>query len=227
MEYTDFSRILMHLRKDKGISQKKAADDLGVSQSLLSHYEKGIRECGLMFLIRAADYYNVTVDYLLGRSYDKNGTTISLDELPDENAVKGNTGVRSMLPTLNKKLISNSISIIMDTLSKIDNKNLTTEVSSYLSVAVYKMFRMLYNSNNANPKSLFGADESSYTYMSDASMNQSQAKIQRILNEMSSDEKDEYIKLDEQSLITNYPSYVSSLHNLLQNTENKIGARKK
>ena len=44
---SDFPRVLSLLRKEKGISQKEAANQLGVSQALLSHYEKGIRECGL------------------------------------------------------------------------------------------------------------------------------------------------------------------------------------
>ena len=38
----DFPRILTLLRKEKGISQKQAAQELNVSQALLSHYEKGI-----------------------------------------------------------------------------------------------------------------------------------------------------------------------------------------
>ena len=50
----DFPRILTLLRKEKGISQKTAAGDLGISQALLSHYEKGIRECGLAVLRVAA-----------------------------------------------------------------------------------------------------------------------------------------------------------------------------
>ena len=45
----------------RGISQKKAATDLHISQALLSHYEKGIRECGLDFVVAAADYYGWTV----------------------------------------------------------------------------------------------------------------------------------------------------------------------
>ena len=51
---SDFPRILTLLRKEQGISQKKAAADLGISQALLSHYEKGIRECGLDFIVRTA-----------------------------------------------------------------------------------------------------------------------------------------------------------------------------
>ena len=63
---SDFSRIITLQRKERKISQKQAASDLGISQALLSHYEKGIRECGLGFLVKIADYYNVSCDYLLG-----------------------------------------------------------------------------------------------------------------------------------------------------------------
>ncbi len=64
----EFPKIISDLRKSKGISQKQAAIDLGISQALLSHYEKGIRECGLDFLIKLSDYYEVTCDELLGIS---------------------------------------------------------------------------------------------------------------------------------------------------------------
>ena len=46
---------------------------MGISQALLSHYEKGIRECGLDFVVKCADYYGVTTDYLLGVSASRNG----------------------------------------------------------------------------------------------------------------------------------------------------------
>lgn len=68
-----FSTNLSKLRKEKGMSQKEAAAGLNVSQALLSHYENGIRECGLDFLIKAADFYSVTTDYLLGISDSKQG----------------------------------------------------------------------------------------------------------------------------------------------------------
>ena len=50
----EFNRIITLLRKERGITQKQAAQDLGVSQAQLSHYEKGIRECGLAFVVPVA-----------------------------------------------------------------------------------------------------------------------------------------------------------------------------
>lgn len=67
---SEFSRVITLLRKEKNISQKQAAAELGISQALLSHYENGIRECGLGFLVKCADFYGVSCDYLLGRSAD-------------------------------------------------------------------------------------------------------------------------------------------------------------
>ena len=77
----EFNRIIKLLRKERGITQKQAAEDLGVSQALLSHYEKGIRECGLDFVVRVADYYNVSCDYLLGRSAERNGMMLSAEDI--------------------------------------------------------------------------------------------------------------------------------------------------
>ena len=63
-----FPKTLSALRREKNISQRKAAADLGISQALLSHYENGTREPGLAFVCRVCDYYGVTADYLLCRA---------------------------------------------------------------------------------------------------------------------------------------------------------------
>ena len=99
----EFSRLLTLLRKEKGISQKSAAQQLGVSQALLSHYENGIRECGLDFLVRAADFYGVSCDYILGRTPDRNGLTLTIEELPESDAAgKENSFRNGVQCTLNK-----------------------------------------------------------------------------------------------------------------------------
>ncbi len=66
-----FARNLSQLRHEKGVSQRQAAQALEVSQALLSHYENGIREPGLAFVVRACDYYEVSADYLLGRRLER------------------------------------------------------------------------------------------------------------------------------------------------------------
>ena len=84
---SDFSRCLSLLRQERGVSQRAAAKDLGISQALLSHYENGVREPGLAFVVKACNYYHVSADFLLGRTLSRDGTTIvSADELYDYSA---------------------------------------------------------------------------------------------------------------------------------------------
>lgn len=71
--HVTFSQALSRLRREKGVSQRQAAQALEVSQALLSHYENGIREPGLAFVTRACDYYQVSADYLLGRTGERSG----------------------------------------------------------------------------------------------------------------------------------------------------------
>lgn len=78
-EQKRFAQILSDLRRSSGLSQRKAAADLNISQALLSHYENGAREPGLYFVCRVCDYYNVTADYLLGRSPNPDGVDHGAD----------------------------------------------------------------------------------------------------------------------------------------------------
>ncbi|MCI8651487.1 MAG: helix-turn-helix transcriptional regulator [Oscillospiraceae bacterium] len=58
---------LRDLREDRDLSQKQIAAVLGIDQRVYSTYETGKRDIPLNHLITLADYYHVTVDYLLGR----------------------------------------------------------------------------------------------------------------------------------------------------------------
>ena len=59
---------LKEIRKARGISQVKQAKDLSIAQNTISRYETGEREPGIDELIKIADYFNVSVDYLLERT---------------------------------------------------------------------------------------------------------------------------------------------------------------
>lgn len=59
---------LKSLRKERGISQVKLAIDLNLSQNTISRYETEIREADYKTLILIADYFNVSIDYLLERT---------------------------------------------------------------------------------------------------------------------------------------------------------------
>ena len=59
---------LKMLRKQKGISQLKLAMDLNMNQNSISRYENGERQADYRTLILFADYFNVSIDYLLERT---------------------------------------------------------------------------------------------------------------------------------------------------------------
>ncbi|WP_126992227.1 helix-turn-helix domain-containing protein [Thermosipho globiformans] len=61
---------LKMLRNSLGISQKKLADQLNVRHTTISRIEKGEREPSLQLLNLIADFFNVSVDYLLDRTND-------------------------------------------------------------------------------------------------------------------------------------------------------------
>ena len=63
---------LKELRLKKRLSQTKLAMDLNMNQSSISRYENGEREADYKTLILLADYFEVSIDYLLGRTENPN-----------------------------------------------------------------------------------------------------------------------------------------------------------
>ena len=59
---------IKELREEKHVSQTKLAMDLGLNQNSVSRYENGDRQADYETLIKLADYFNVSLDYLLGRT---------------------------------------------------------------------------------------------------------------------------------------------------------------
>ncbi len=226
-----FPRILTLLRKERGISQKKASADLQVSQALLSHYEKGIRECGLDFVVRVADYYGVSCDYLLGRTADKSGAMIAVDEIPEQDPAIQDKRMQAggVLPTLNKKLIVNSLQVIFDLLQKCNNKALTVEVSNALIQTVYLLFRQIYAANPKNPKGMFSVEEYLYQTAAINAAARSAANVGQLARGGSVDgaqgvEAEKLPAILPDDLTAQYPMFATSLLNLLRAAEKELGA---
>jgi len=59
---------LRELREQRGYTQLKVALDLNLNQNSISRYESGVREAGYDMLIRFANYYGVSIDYILKRT---------------------------------------------------------------------------------------------------------------------------------------------------------------
>ena len=152
----DFSRSLSLLRQEKGVSQRVAAQALGISQALLSHYENGIREPGLAFVVKACDYYGVSADFLLGRTLSRDGTTIlDADTLFDASEDRSHVLKGSVMATLAKKLLVNSIDMLFDLLGKTGSRLAIKAATEYLSTAIYKLFRYLYRIEGTNNEDFF------------------------------------------------------------------------
>ena len=59
---------LKELRKEKGVTQKEVADYIYCNTITYSRYERGLREPNIQTLRRLAEYFQVTIDYLIGDS---------------------------------------------------------------------------------------------------------------------------------------------------------------
>jgi len=62
-----FSEILKPLRKEEKVSQEKLAESLGVAQQCISLWEKDLSEPTMSNLVGIADFFGVSLDYLVGR----------------------------------------------------------------------------------------------------------------------------------------------------------------
>ena len=63
----EFFKNLYFLRKEKGLNQQTIADELGISLRAYRYYEQGEREPQMSVLIRMADYFDLSLDELVGR----------------------------------------------------------------------------------------------------------------------------------------------------------------
>ena len=212
---SDFPRIITFLRKERGLSQKQVATDLEISQALLSHYEKGIRECGLDFLVKAADYFEVSCDYLLGRTVQRRLASVSAEDLPESDEIRHLKG--NMINQINKKLLMNTTTVIFDLLAQIGNKRLTNAVSNYLMSAEYQIFRTIYSAQEQNSQTMFSIDRNRYKNLNSASMLIDLEIIDILIerNELS-------LSLSPDVISTYFDKGASSLFNLIQYAERNI-----
>ncbi len=67
--------IIRNLREDQDIKQKTIAEYLGVSQQSYSNYENGHREIPIWAVTKLANFYQVSIDYLLGAEEGYAGST--------------------------------------------------------------------------------------------------------------------------------------------------------
>ena len=213
-----FGNTITYLRKEKNISQKQASEDLGISQALLSHYEKGIRECGLNFVVKLADYYNVSCDYLLGRSAERNTQTSNENMISTEG-----TNQKAMLENLNRKVISNCIDFIFRVLSSINQREITKITSDILMINIYAVLRELYKINSENNEEFFSVPSYSYTNQSNGLSAQKTAKLQEKIFILSKSRKfDGKVAMSYDIITEEYSDIASSILSLIHNAEKSM-----
>lgn len=213
----DFARVLALLRQEKGISQRKAASALGISQALLSHYENGIREPGLAFVTKACDYYHVSADYLLGRSLSRDGAVIEAEELADASEAKEDLK-GSVMAKFQKKLIVNTASVLFDLLGRTNNKDAVAHAGAYLSGALYQIFRQLYRAAGGN-ESYFSTGRISFDMdVLSADMTLSRIQFAKALEAY----RGEYPPMDAQSLTEEYQGYSQSMAQVFHSADERI-----
>jgi transcriptional regulator with XRE-family HTH domain len=214
---TDFSRILSLLRQEKEISQRKAAAALGISQALLSHYENGIREPGLAFVVKACDYYHVSSDYLLGRTLSRDGVIIDAEEIYDASEEKG-TLKGSIMATLQKKLIVNTTSALFDLLGKLGSREAIGAAGSYLSTALYQLLRLLYRRAGGN-EDVYGLDNCDFDAgLTSADMALNRVRYAAALNKC---DREALPDLSSDNLTTAYPGLNQSVAQIIHTTDER------
>lgn len=67
---TNFQERILYLKRERNLLQKDIAASVGLSLRAYQYYEKGQKEPTLSVLLRLADYFDVSLDYLVGRSED-------------------------------------------------------------------------------------------------------------------------------------------------------------
>ncbi|MGI6180562.1 MAG: helix-turn-helix domain-containing protein [Agathobaculum sp.] len=163
---SDFSRTLALLRKEKKISQRTAAGDLGVSQALLSHYENGLREPGLSFVVRAADYYGVSCDYLLGRSMARDGSAVPSERMEQH-------GEASQM----QQQVAQAAALLLELAEQTGSRQLPREMSAYLSTVIYKAYRYVYMADPDGVEAVFRTPREQFEYLCDAQIKEQELRI--------------------------------------------------
>lgn len=224
LDNSEFPRTLSLLRQEKKVSQRTAADALGISQALLSHYENGVREPGLAFVVRACDYYGVSADFLLGRTLTRDGAVIAAEELYDISDEKNNSLKGGVLALLSKKLLVNSVGVLFGLLGRTGSREAIQAAAGYLSTAVYTVFRRLYDANPDNNPDFFSVSPRHFQAgLYEADMKCCEAELADALAAHVKD-KGPMPEMTNDALARDYPVLYQSVLQVVHNTGERVNA---
>jgi len=219
---SEFSRTLSLLRQERGVSQRAAAADLGISQALLSHYENGIREPGLAFVVKACDYYHVSADFMLGRTLARDGSILSSEDVISA-ADQGHILRGSVLSTLQAKLLSGAEGVLFELLGRLNDRGAINAAAGYLGTAVYQLYRRLYAASGGN-ESYFSLDPATFALdAAAADMKLSEARYARALR-LLREQKAEFPDLSDAAVDREFPGRGQSVTQVLHGADSRICA---
>ena len=101
----EFGEVLAQLRQERHISQAELGRAIFVSGGTISNYEKGVHFPDVEKLLLLADYFNVTTDYLLGRTTSKLSTDVFEQIITDETTVGDLVQSLQKLPLAKRRAI--------------------------------------------------------------------------------------------------------------------------
>ena len=128
----DFAAVFSGLRREKGYSQRKVANDLNISQALLSHYENGIREPRLDFIVKACEYYGVSADYMLGINRIKDNP---YNTGANDTADRTDPGPAMQWERESLQTVLHAMALIMNTAHKIGGEEASRLAEDYMAAA--------------------------------------------------------------------------------------------
>lgn len=189
------------LRKAKGWSQKETAKKLGISQALLSHYEKGIRECGLEFLVNASQIFNCSTDYLLGLKTSKSNADEDIDNISAD---------LKEMPKLDKNRydVINTLNLLYSITARIGNPEICKDFNNIIFSNLYQLLNIFQNRYFS--ADLFEKEQMlNFTLAQKSSANSLMSLINRL------NDNNIYLKLTKEQLSSEYPLSSNSLFYIL------------
>lgn len=201
-----FSQRLAKLRKKSGMSQKIAAQKLGISQALLSHYENGIRECGLDFVMKAAKVFDVSCDYLLG----------ACDRLPDESADSDIYEKLSKKPRLYqaRNNLQSAIDLLYSISVRFGNSKLQSELNNLLYSDIYSALALICGNDAESENQIL-------SYPLPKSLIKANAKRAAAEEKFSESVNSAEIRLSEDMLQNEYSRHLSAVRNIVETVESR------
>jgi len=179
----EFSEVFAQLRRDRNLSQRQAAAELKISQALLSHYENGLREPRLDFVVRACEYYGVSADYILGR------TSAHANPMLTQSATTDGGDLSALWEKGNMYSLLNAVTVITNMLACMYHESVVEKTYDYLGVALYALFRNLKLESDSDLKKLVSLPEYKFRLVCDVASKKAECELAEYAHNVNPREK--------------------------------------